>query len=212
MRKQMFYLWGIVGLSVFVGLTWTVTAFAGYESAEYEVVEKDGNIEIRKYPDLTLVSTNSETDSEGKDGSFMRLFSYISGANESAQKIAMTTPVFMERGSADTKATMGFVVPQDVATAGVPKPQGEGVSINKRKGGRFAVIRFSGRMNAELVKSQEFKLRNWMQSRELEGEKTSESAGYDPPFTPGPLRRNEVLIRLKEMTPPESTSSSSVTD
>jgi len=25
-----------------------------------------------------------------------------------------------------------------------------------------------------------------------------ETAGYDPPFTPGPLRRNEVLIRLKE--------------
>jgi hypothetical protein len=24
-----------------------------------------------------------------------------------------------------------------------------------------------------------------------------ETAGYDPPFTPGPLRRNEVLIRLK---------------
>lgn len=24
-----------------------------------------------------------------------------------------------------------------------------------------------------------------------------ESASYDPPFTPGPLRRNEVLIRLK---------------
>jgi len=24
-----------------------------------------------------------------------------------------------------------------------------------------------------------------------------ETAGYDPPFTPGSLRRNEVLIRLK---------------
>ncbi len=212
MEKRMFYFWGIVGLSVFVGLTWTVTAFAGYESAEYEVVEKDGNIEIRKYPDLTLVSTKSETDSEGKDGSFIRLFSYISGANESAQKIEMTTPVFMERGDAETEGTMGFVVPQDVATAGAPKPQGAGVSISKREGGRFAVIRFSGRMNSELVKSQELKLRNWMKSRELEGEISSESAGYDPPFTPGPLRRNEVLIRLKEITPPESTSPNSATD
>jgi hypothetical protein len=24
-----------------------------------------------------------------------------------------------------------------------------------------------------------------------------EAAAYDPPFTPGPFRRNEVLIRLK---------------
>ncbi|MCA9037408.1 MAG: heme-binding protein [Planctomycetaceae bacterium] len=28
----------------------------------------------------------------------------------------------------------------------------------------------------------------------------AERAGYDSPFTPGPLRRNEVLIRLKPST------------
>lgn len=27
--------------------------------------------------------------------------------------------------------------------------------------------------------------------------KTAEAAGYDPPFTPGPMRRNEILVRLK---------------
>ena len=207
MRQRKFYLWGIVGLFTFMGLAWNVTARAGYESAQYEVIEKDGNIEIRKYPDLMLASTKSISDSQGRDGSFMRLFGYISGANASAQKIEMTTPVFMERGDADSSAKMAFVITQKVATAGIPKPKKSDVLIRKRDGGRFVVIRFSGRMTTEAAKSQESKLRNWIELQGLEGEESAESAGYDPPFTPGPLRRNEVLIRLKAEVTPESSSS-----
>ncbi|MCA9055804.1 MAG: heme-binding protein, partial [Planctomycetaceae bacterium] len=70
------------------------------------------------------------------------------------------------------------------------------VAIRNRAGGRFAVIRFSGAMDAKKAEAQESKLREWMKSRGIEGEMTSERAGYDPPFTPGRLRRNEVLIRL----------------
>jgi hypothetical protein len=91
---------------------------------------------------------------------------------------------------------MGFVIPKEVAAEGVPEPKGEGVKIRKRAGGRFAVIRFSGRLDSRVAKEQEAKLREWMQTRGLEGGSNAEAAGYDPPFTPGPLRRNEVLIRL----------------
>ena len=92
----MLYLWGIGCLVVLAALAWSVTARAGYESAPYEVIESDGNIEIREYPDLVLASTEAKFDARGNDGSFMRLFRYISGNNESDQKIEMTTPVFME--------------------------------------------------------------------------------------------------------------------
>ncbi|QDU80102.1 SOUL heme-binding protein [Polystyrenella longa] len=207
MRKQMIYFWMTVGLFIVVGLAWNVTARAGYESAQYEVVEKDGNIEIRKYPDLMLVSTESNSEAKSRDGSFMRLFDYISGANESDQKIEMTTPVFMEKGGAESNERMGFVIPQDVAKAGVPKPRKSAVSIRKREGGRFAVIRFSGRMDSDVAKSQEATLRKWVELRGLELEESAETAGYDPPFTLGPLRRNEVLIRLKTEVTPELSSS-----
>jgi hypothetical protein len=194
----MIYLAAMVGL-VGVGMAaWTMTARAGYESAEYKVIESDGNIEIREYPDLMLVATDSKMDSQGRDGSFMRLFRYISGANENDQKIAMTTPVFMEGEVGRTDVSMGFVMPKEVAAEGVPEPKGEGVKIRKREGGRFAVIRFSGRLDSRMAKEQERKLREWMTSRGLKGEATAEAAGYDPPFTPGPLRRNEVLIRLHD--------------
>jgi len=199
-RKRMFYVWGIGCLIVAAVLLWNVAARAGYESAPYKVIESDGNIEIREYPDLVLASTQAKFRARGNDGRFMRLFRYISGDNESDQKIAMTTPVFMEPDTAEEQGHMGFVLPQAVAEAGAPAPKATDVAIRKRVGGRFAVIRFSGIMNATKAEAQESKLREWLSERGLEAEQSSERAGYDPPFTPGPLRRNEVLIRLKPST------------
>ena len=114
MKRRMIYFAAMLGF-VGVGMAaWTMTARAGYESAEYKVIESDGNIEIREYPDLMLAATDSKMDSQGRDGSFMRLFRYISGANEDEQKIAMTTPVFMQGEVGKTDVSMGFVMPKEV--------------------------------------------------------------------------------------------------
>ncbi|QDV41174.1 SOUL heme-binding protein [Stieleria neptunia] len=198
MKRRMIYVAATIGLAAVAMAAWTITARAGYESAEYEVIESDGNIEIREYPDLMLAATDSKMDAQGRDGSFMRLFRYISGANEDGQKIPMTTPVFMEGDVGESDVSMGFVMPKEVAAEGVPEPKGDGVKIRKREGGRFAVIRFPGRLDSRVAEEQEAKLREWMKSRGLEGETKAEAAGYDPPFTPGPLRRNEILIRLND--------------
>jgi DNA gyrase inhibitor GyrI len=211
-RKRVFYLWGIGCLAVLGAQAWSVTARAAYESAPYKVVESDGNIEIREYPDLVLASTEAKFDARGNDGSFMRLFRYISGNNESDQKIEMTTPVFMEPENPKSKGQMGFVMPRQIAEAGAPAPNTSEVAIRKREGGRFAVIRFSGVMSAKKANAQESKLREWLRDRGIEGEETSERAGYDPPFTPGPLRRNEVLIRLKPATDAAASSGKANSD
>ena len=177
---------------------WNLTARAAYESAPYKVLEKDGNIEVREYPDLLLAATGSRVASNGRDGSFMKLFRYISGDNENKQKIEMTTPVFMEDGVKNPDALMGFVMPKSVADSGAPAPKSSGVVLHNRKGGRFAVIRFSGRINSKMAAKQEAVLRAWLLKNGLQGESRADTAGYDPPFTPGPFRRNEVLIPLKE--------------
>jgi DNA gyrase inhibitor GyrI len=197
-RKSLTYLTVVIVLFAMGIFAWNLTARAAYESAEYTVLESDGSFEIREYPDLILASTEMQAGSEGGDGSFMRLFRYISGANEDDQKVSMTTPVFMEEPHQDSKGRMGFVIPKKVALEGVPKPVAADVQVRKREGGRFAVIRFSGRVNAKSSKIAEEKLREWALSKGLSFHEESEYAGYDPPWTPGPLRRNEVLIRLSE--------------
>ena len=203
MPKRMIYFTSVAALIAVGVFVFNRTTRAGYESAEYKVIESDGEYEVREYPDLMLVATRTKIDAQGRDGSFMKLFRYISGANESDQKISMTTPVFMENDKADSEVQMGFVMPKEVAVEGVPDPTGPDVTVNKRTGGRFAVLRFSGRLNAKLAKESEAKLRAWMKTKNLEADDSADSSGvesasYDPPFTPGPLRRNEVLIRLKD--------------
>ena len=176
---------------------WKLTARGAYESAEYSVLTADGPIETREYSDLMVATTNTQFESQGGDGSFMRLFRYIGGANDVGQKVAMTTPVFMESGTDGTPGQMGFVIPAQVAAQSVPEPSDENVQIRKRAGGRFAVIRFAGRLNSETVAIAEEQLTKWMNEQGLIRDGDAEFAGYDPPWTPGPLRRNEVLIRLK---------------
>ena len=200
-RRKMFYLSAMAILVAAGVFAWNTMARAAYESAEYKVVASDGKFEVREDPDLMLVATTTKQDAQGRDGSFMKLFSYISGANETKQKISMTTPVFMENNK-EASVQMGFVMPKEVAIKGVPKPTGEQVDVRKRVGGRFAVVRFSGQLTSKQAKESEAKLRAWMETKGLVADDSVEgsnveTAGYDPPFTPGPLRRNEVLIRLK---------------
>jgi hypothetical protein len=201
-RKTMIYL-SVTAIFVLAGIfVWSTMSRAAYESAEYTVVESDGKFEVREYPDLMLVATTTKLEAQGRDGSFMKLFRYISGANESEKKISMTTPVFMENDKQESEVQMGFVMPKDIAVDGVPAPTGDGVDVRKRVGGRFAVLRFSGQLTTNSAKESEAKLRTWMATKGLVADDSVDSsgvetAGYDPPFTPGLLRRNEVLIRLK---------------
>ena len=194
--KKMIYLTIAAVLVVVVYFGWKLTSRSAYENAEYTVLESDDSFEIREYPDLMMATTDMKQESQGNDGSFMRLFGYISGENEPKQKVAMTTPVFMERDTAAAEGQMGFVLPKQVAEQNIPDPTDDKVEIRKRAGGRFAVIRFAGRMDSKAIAAAEDKLRNWMKEKGLVGDGETELAGYDPPWTPGPLRRNEALIRL----------------
>jgi hypothetical protein len=193
--KKVVYLTIVIALALIIGVGWKVTARTSYESAAYRVLESDGSFEIREYPDLVLVTTPMK--SQGSDGSFGRLFGYISGRNENNLKVAMTTPVFMEPEGRDSVGQMGFVVPENVSSQPIPNPTDKAVQIKNRNGGRFAVIRFSGRMDEESIAENEGKLRKWIVARGLSDSDGFEFAGYDPPWTPNPFRRNEILIRLK---------------
>lgn len=210
MRKRRKLVWAASGivLSTFLYFSWKLTARSAYESAEYTVIDADDTCEVREYPDLMLASTPMAGASQGDDGSFMRLFGFISGGNENEQTIAMTVPVFMEQKSDAADIRMGFVVPKDVTESGIPEPTHEQVRISKRTGGRFAVIRFSGHLSETTAAEQEGLLRTWIANRGLTGTARSETAGYDPPWTPGPFRRNEVLIRLVEN--PKSSAKTSL--
>lgn len=165
-----------------------------YESPNYKVVVSDGAFEIRNYDAVTVVSAPMRSGDERRNSAFMKLFGYISGKNENGQKIAMTTPVFSSTG--EDESGMSFVVPQEVAKSGAPAANDKAVKVSVRKGGQFAVYRYSGRWSDEKALAAEKKLIEWAAAQQLQTTGKVEVANYDPPYTPPLLRRNEVLVRV----------------
>ena len=158
-----------------------------YETAPCKVVRSDGAFEVREYPALKVAVTSRK----GDDDSFMRLFRYIEGANEKKEKVSMTTPVFMEGGE------MRFVVPEK-NKANTPKPSSDKVEVRELPARTVATYRFSGWRSDALEKESLEKLRAWMAANKLEAAGEPLYAYYNPPWTLGPLRRNEVLIPVKK--------------
>ena len=167
-----------------------------YESPDYKVVEKEGSFEIRDYPELTLVSTPMQK--RGEEGSFMKLFRFISGRNDRSQKISMTTPVLM---TGTESGVMSFIVPKNVAQQGVPMPSNPDVTISTKQPARYAVYSFSGPSKPEPSEAASKKLLAWAAAKNLPATGSPTFAYYNPPWTPGFMRRNEVLLRLDPLSP-----------
>ena len=164
----------------------------GYESAPYKVVRADGKFELRDYPSLAVVETPMAASGNSDDGSFMRLFRFITGANEAKQKIAMTTPVFMS--GHDTNRTMAFVLPAKVNATTAPKPADGAVAVRELPGGRFAVLRFSGGRSTKREAETLARLQTWLAAQGLKASASPVYGYFDPPWTPSFLRRNEVML------------------
>lgn len=167
-----------------------------YETPDYEVVKNDGAFEVRDYPTITVVSAPMAKVDGNRNSAFMNLFGYISGKNEDAQKISMTSPVIST--NVDGKKAMSFVVPADVAKAGAPDANNPDIAVSERSAGRFAVYRYSGRWTEARESAARDKLAGWLEEQGLETTGSFEKANYDPPFTLPMLRRNEVMVRVKE--------------
>ena len=62
---------------------------------------------------------------------------------------------------------------------------------------RVATIRFSGFLRDKTAEQQRGRLEAWLKARGMEHEDDWRVAGYNPPWTIPPLRRNEVLVTLR---------------
>jgi len=178
------------------------------EKADYEVIETDGDFEIRRYaPQILAETTVDATFDDAGNQAFRRLFNYISGANRAQSKIAMTAPVSQEASSreiamtapviqeeTDTAWAVAFLVPSSYSWDTVPQPTDDSVRLRQVPARTLAALRFSGTWSEERFRDHESKLLAMLDKRRLKPAGETVFARYDPPFKPWFLRRNEVLI------------------
>ena len=192
----------------------TVFGVGSVEEAPYELVREEGRFEIRDYAPVVVAQTRVEAGYEEAGGkAFRRLFAYISGENESGDEIAMTAPVIAE-GDADAsgeKIAMTapvtserdgdawryrFVLPRSYSLDSAPRPLNEEVTLTEREPARAAVVRYSGRSTGAARAENADALAEWIESQGLEARSEPRWAGYDPPWTLPPFRRNEVMVDI----------------
>ena len=181
------------GLCAAIAYAFYKTSRFGAEMVRYEVQRKDGRFEVRRYPGVAVARTAMRN--HGEDDSFRRLFDFISGANVRNEHIAMTTPVLLE-GEPGAPGTMSFLMPETTEQRGIPHPRAGGIELAQRPEAKVAVLRFRGGMREKRERRAIAELRAWMRDHFLESEGEPIIAYYDAPFIPGPLRRNEAMLRI----------------
>lgn len=199
-----------VGCSLFGG--------ASVEEAPYQLVKKDGQFEIRDYEAVVVAQTKVDA-SFGNAGNtaFRRLFNYISGENDASDKIAMTAPVIAEKDQNDSSAKSEkiamtapvfyqkegdswryrFVLPSTYTIENAPQPLNPDVSLAETEPRRVATIRYTWLATDKARASNAQALMKWVESQGLVPQSETRWAGYNPPWTLPPFRRNEVMIDIE---------------
>ena len=172
---------------IFISAILSVHSLALAQNTEiqpYEVIKAIDSVEIRFYPSATLVQTSGGNN-------FGKLFRYISGSNESEEKIAMTAPVYMN----EDKSEMAFVMPLDVHQRGAPKPMGKNVSLRITEPRYVAAIRYGGYTNASKEATHTKRIMKALEDNSIEAKGAVEFLGYDSPYK-FYNRRNEVMVEI----------------
>lgn len=194
----------------------TIVTFLGaihgmaIEEASYNVVTKEGSFEIREYEPHILAETLVEGGlEEAGDQAFNKLFRYISGKNQSREKVAMTAPVSQSAAGekikmtspvgqqrAEDKWAVSFMMPASHTMETLPEPEDPTVSLREVPARRMAAVRYSGFWSEKKYRVKKLALEAWMDTQELVATGEPVWARYNPPFTPWFLRRNEILIPI----------------
>jgi hypothetical protein len=198
------------------------------EQLPYEVVgHLDDGVELRRYPEHVVAEVTIRGSLTGAGNlAFAPLFAYISGDNRPRTKVAMTAPVVQEptRGAkvamtapvvqdevkeeaaqepteqeaGERSYTVAFVLPSGLTAQSAPEPTDPRVSLRTVPPVLAAAVGYSGRWTRSGYDEHRDRLLEAVARAGLEPVGRPRWLRYDPPFKPWFLRRNEVVIDLRE--------------
>lgn len=167
------------------------------EQQKYRVLQSRGNFELREYAQCVVadVVVTGNADRASNEA-FRPLFSYISGANRSADSLSMTAPVIQE-AAGDEQWTVSFVLPGDRPLHECPVPTDPKVTLRQLPQERAAALRWSGRWTSSNVADRTTELRRVIEAEGWQITGDPRWARFDPPWKPPFARRNEIVIPVR---------------
>ena len=163
------------------------------ERQKYQVLKNIGGIEIRSYyPYVTADILVNEDYEKAANQGFRPLANYIFGNN-----IAMTAPVIVQDESESSeKWQVSFVMPDGSKIEDMPAPSGA-VTLRAAEAEICAAIKFSGYTSRARVKKFEEKLFRTLEEQNIQITGKVRIARFDPPWKPGFIRYNELIVPIK---------------
>ncbi|KAL3698235.1 hypothetical protein R1sor_012311 [Riccia sorocarpa] len=118
------------------------------------------------------------------------------------EKIAMTAPVITQEsqtGESEQKklVTMQFLLPDKYTMDNVPKPTDDRVSVKAVPARKYGVLTFAGVADDTLTQKMLGTLKNALNEKGYKITGDYILARYNPPWTLGFLRKNEVMLPVE---------------
>lgn len=168
------------------------------EEPEYTVLQSTAEYEIRQYDEYIVAEVDIELGMSKASGSaFQILAGYIFGDNVGREKMNMTAPVESKPMSADNDAsTYAFVMEKKFSMDNLPRPNDSRIRLETRSQRIMAVRQYSGAWSESSYEKHRDSLREALDGAKIEVVSEPVWARYNGPFTPWPLRRNEVMFEI----------------
>ncbi|MCE9643741.1 heme-binding protein [Candidatus Parcubacteria bacterium] len=197
-----------------VVILWSVWGYfsSNVEQAQYSVVKKLGGYEVREYAAHIEAQTTVEGSyDEALNKGFTIIAGYIFGGNTKKESIAMTAPVREQKQPSERIAmtapvvahtegdarVIAFVMPKSYSLATLPTPNDSRVRLVEVPAKKMAVLQFSWFRSSERIQKREEQLLSMLSRDKVEVIGGPSYAGYNAPWTPPWMARNEVMVEIR---------------
>ena len=165
---------------------------------EFTVLRTYKDYELREYLPCVLAEVKvSAQYSSASSIAFGSLFKYISKGNQGSQKIAMTAPVITAQKADRSKSAewhISFVMPSGSTYGQLPHPNNSQVTLRELDTETCVAKSFRGRATDELAQKIAEELRSSASKANIALSDETRICRFDPPFKPGFLQYNEIVI------------------
>ena len=163
---------------------------------EFRVLRTYADFEVREYQPCVIaeVRVSAQYD-DATSSAFGSLFKYISKGNKTEQKIAMTAPVIAsQRAEREDEWFVSFVMPSGTKFGHLPHPNDPQVILRELDTEICIATSFRGRATAALSEKKIQHLRSAAAKENISLSAETRICRFDPPFKPGFLQYNEIVI------------------
>jgi SOUL heme-binding protein len=180
------------------------------EEPAYEVEEKVGDVEVRRYAPALLAEITVEGEHEqALDVAFDRLARYLFGANSKREHLSMTNPVFQGKGGHLPMTapviparrgqgwTVAFFLSNKMSVEEAPRPDDAGIRLIRSPEHLIASLRYRGNNTEGKMHDARAELLEALKDHPTyEVESTVYWAQYDAPYVIPFVKRNEAHVEL----------------